>query len=129
MSPFLAAISALNRSGVRYVVVDGFAAVMHGVNRVTADIEIVLELDPDQSHRAIEALLAAGLSSRLPVDPLLFADVTTSEKWIRENRMLVLTMIDPAGRGVSVDVFVQSPVDFEGLVNRSSSATVQGVPV
>lgn len=126
MNPLLVPIDALNRAGVRYVVVGGFAAVMLGVNRVTADIDIVLDLDPAQVRRAIEALLAVGLSSRLPVDPRLFADPATRDKWIREKHMLVFTMIDAAGRGVSVNLFVESPVDFENLFARSSGASVQG---
>lgn len=35
---FLGLFSALNRDGVRYVLVGGLAAVLHGVDRITADV-------------------------------------------------------------------------------------------
>lgn len=40
-------ISALNDSRVDYVIVGGIAVVLHGVDRLTADLDLVVDLQPD----------------------------------------------------------------------------------
>jgi hypothetical protein len=40
-------ISALNDTGVDYVIVGGIAVVLHGVDRLTADLDLVMDLEPD----------------------------------------------------------------------------------
>lgn len=43
MAPFERVFRALTDAGVRHVVVGGFAAVLHGHARLTADIDLVLD--------------------------------------------------------------------------------------
>ncbi len=47
---------ALNRARVRYVVVGGVAVVLHGYPRLTADLDLVVDLAPEQAAAAIDAL-------------------------------------------------------------------------
>ena len=119
MNPFLLAVDALNRHHVRYVIVGGFAAVMHGADRATRDLDIFVDLTPSEARKAIEALLSIGLESRAPVDPYDFADPIQRQKWIEEKKALVFTMIDPKNPIFAVDLFVEPPMDAEELFNRS----------
>ncbi len=64
----------LNATGVRYVCVGGIAMVLHGVDRLTADLDLVIELTPESSLKAIEALLTAGYRAKIPTDPRDFAE-------------------------------------------------------
>ena len=43
VNPFEPVFRALNDAGVRYVIVGGFATVLHGHPRLTADIDLVLD--------------------------------------------------------------------------------------
>ena len=72
---FLSLFSALNRSGVRYVLVGGLAAVFHGVDRITADVDLAIDLAPACAADCIRALndmtcpvLAVDLPSGLAAD-------------------------------------------------------------
>ena len=49
--------SELNRLGARYVVVGGFAIIFHGFQRLTNDIDLLVETTPENEARVIEALL------------------------------------------------------------------------
>ncbi len=40
-------LSALERAHARYVVVGGFAVILHGHLRATADLDLVIELSPE----------------------------------------------------------------------------------
>jgi len=75
----------LNATGVRYVCVGGIAVVLHGVDRLTADLDQVVELTPESSLKAIEALLAAGFRAKIPADPWSFADSKTPANGSRKS--------------------------------------------
>ena len=111
--------TTLEARGVRYVVAGGVAAVLHGHVRLTADIDLVVDLAPDESRRAIEALTALGLKPWAPLDPLGFCDPTVRAGWVQERGMLVFTLVHPKHPLRIVDLFVESPIDFESLWSRA----------
>lgn len=58
-------LAALDRHGVRYVVIGGLAAILHGAPHVTTDVDIV----PEEAFRNLEHLSAAlrELNARIRV--------------------------------------------------------------
>ena len=129
MNQFARILDALNRADVRYVIVGGFAALLHGNNRSTADLDLVIDLSPPESAKAIAALQSIGMRPRLPVDASLFADPVQREAWYREKNMLVFTMVDPANPAPVVDLFVREPIAFHSLLRDAVSVTLQGIQV
>lgn len=105
----------LNSRDVRYVVAGGVATVLHGYARLTADVDIIVELEAGNAKKAIEALVALGLQPRVPVDPLDFADEAKRTEWITSKGMMVFTMQSLSGVPLAVDLFVEVPGDFEAL--------------
>ena len=63
MSLFEPIFDALNRARVRYVVVGGFATVLHGHARLTADIDLVIDLSPAEVRKALDTPCARSTSS------------------------------------------------------------------
>lgn len=114
MSQFEEVFEALNATGVHYVVVGGLAVNLHGYQRFTQDIDLVVDLEPSQTVRALEALAALGYRPQLPVGLSDFADAAIRERWIRERQMIVFQMYD-AQRRVTVDVFARYPLPFDEL--------------
>ena len=109
----------LNENGVRYVVAGGVAVVLHGYPRMTADIDLVVDLDPDAARLAIRTLTKMGLLPRVPVEPEAFADPEQRGRWIAERGMTVFNLCDPNDPLLSVDLFVEPPIPFEDLWRRS----------
>ena len=120
---------ALDASGTRYVVVGGVATVLHGYARLTADIDLILDLERDAAARAMRALVALGFRPRVPVDAEDFADEGIRERWIRDKGMQVFSLFKPDDPLLSVDVFAEHPVDFEGLYARAEVCDIEAVPV
>jgi predicted nucleotidyltransferase len=111
-------LGALNDAGVRYLVVGGVAVVLHGHLRTTADLDLVVQLQPDNARRAIEALSRLGFRPRAPVDAAGFADPATRQAWIREKHVTVFSFWSAAHPDLEVDLFVAEPFDFEAVHRR-----------
>lgn len=112
LAAFEAIAGALNRAGVRYLVADGVAVNAHGYLRLTQDVDLVVQLDRGNILAAFAALGALGYRALVPVTGEQFADRAQREQWIRDKGMQVLNFQSGRYRGVSVDVFVAEPFDF-----------------
>lgn len=117
-------LQALNAASVRYVVVGGLATVLHGSPRLTADIDLVIDLAPAEARRAVEVLVRLGFRARAPVDPFDFADPAIRAGWIRDKGMRVFSLWDPAQPMREVDLFVEHPIPFEELWRRAETITL-----
>lgn len=119
MSQFLPIFGLLNDAGVRYVVVGGIATILHGYVRATSDIDLIIDLHPEEAERAIRALMAQGFQPRAPVDALQFADPVQRDQWLKDKGMQVFSMTRPDHPGLSVDLFARHPIPFEDLWSRA----------
>ncbi len=125
MNPISDVLLVLSRTGIRYVVVGGVAAVMQGVERVTYDLDLVIELTPDSCNKAIDALLEIGYRAKIPADPHGFSDERIRDSWVREKNMMVLSFWDANQRRAEVDIFVRYPLDFENLLSQSIKVSIE----
>jgi len=53
---FVEFLEALNRRGVRYLIVGGYAVAFHGYPRATKDLDLWLEASPENARRALDAI-------------------------------------------------------------------------
>ena len=123
---------ALNRAEVRYFVVGGLAVAAHGYGRLTADIDLVIGLEPANITKGLRALESAGYRMAVPVTPEDFADPVQRERWRTEKGMLVLKLWSAEHRHTPVDVFVYEPFDVEQECRKASRVTLEAdldVPV
>ena len=65
--PYVSLLRALADAGVEFAVAGGFAVVLHGVPRMTFDLDIVVDLGADNLSRLVAALRSEGFRPRLPV--------------------------------------------------------------
>ena len=110
----------LNEAGVHYLVVGGLAVVAHGYVRLTADVDLVLDMETENLERAVSALSALRYRPRAPVP---FADFTNPERrreWTRDKGLRVFSLHSPDHPATEIDLFVESPFDF-------ASARARGV--
>jgi hypothetical protein len=112
-------IEALDVAGVRAVVVGGVAVVLHGHLRMTADLDLVIDLDHDNVICALDVLGGLGLRPRLPVPAEQFADAAVRERWITTQHLTVFSLHDPADPLREVDLFAEPPVPFDDLWRSS----------
>jgi predicted nucleotidyltransferase len=104
---------ALNEQGVRFLVVGGLAVAAYGHLRYTADVDIVIQLEPHNVRDAFKALGKAGYRPSVPITAEQFADHALRDRLIAEKGMVVLNFWGERFRDTPVDVFVSEPFDFD----------------
>lgn len=82
---------------MRYLIVDGVAAVLHGHLRTTADLDLWVELTEDNLTRALECFRKLGFRPRAPV---------------------VFSLWRP-GNPLELHIFVRDPFDFADASRRA----------
>jgi predicted nucleotidyltransferase len=106
----------LNKHGVKYLVVGGYAVIYHGYNRTTGDLDIWVE----QSKESFGLLMNAFLEFGLPVSAI-------SEKEFLMNKMDVYTFGVPP---VCIEIITAvKGIQFEESFANASKVDFDGVQV
>ncbi len=113
-----AVIVALNGAEVRYLVVGGLAVNAHGYLRSTADVDLLIQLEPQNIVAAFQALTPLGYKPLVPVTAADFADPAKRNAWITEKEMKVLKLHSDAHRETPIDIFVSDPLGFDDAARR-----------
>ncbi|BCM91188.1 hypothetical protein IAD21_03052 [Abditibacteriota bacterium] len=106
-------IRQFNEAGVRYLIVGGFAVVAHGYTRLTMDLDLVLDLAPENVFKALQILKNEGYSPTIPVPLEHFSDAEIREDWVENRNMVAFPLWSEQHRMTSIDLFVREPFDFE----------------
>lgn len=113
VASFESIVRALNEAGIRYLIAGGLAVNVHGYLRFTNDIDVVIQLIPDNINRAFSALAALDYKPVVPVTAEQFADQAMREGWIRDKGMQVLQLWSDHHRETPIDLFVYEPFPFD----------------
>lgn len=120
-------VSALNVADVRYIVVGGLAVNAHGYLRFTNDLDLVLQLVPDNVRRALAAFASLGYQPAIPVAAADFADPHKRKNWIREKGMQVLQLWSEVHLETPIDLFVEEPFPFDAEYQNALVKNLHGV--
>jgi hypothetical protein len=113
LASFEAIARALAGASVRYLVAGGLAVNAHGFLRYTKDVDLVVQLGPDNLRRALGALVKLGYRPTIPVPIEQFCDPAIRESWVREKGMQVFQLWSEAHLETPIDVFVTEPFAFD----------------
>jgi hypothetical protein len=78
--------ASLENNKVKYVVIGGIAAVLHGVPRATFDLDILIEATPANAQKLLDAFLEAGLGTAALITP---EELLTNEITIFQDRVRI----------------------------------------
>lgn len=117
--------AAFQAHEVRYLVVGAFAMNLHGAPRMTADLDIVVDLGRDNLPRLLAALESAGYRPRLPVPATDLLDEQKRAAWITDKHLVAFTFLNPKIPYQEVDILLRSPVPFEEA-DRAKRVIVSG---
>ena len=106
-------LRALQDADVRFLVVGAVAMNLHGVPRMTADLDLLADLSPPNLSGLIRALEELGYKPRLPVPAEALLDAEQRREWVAQRNLRAFTFIHPLRPLQEVDLLLESPVSFE----------------
>ena len=86
---------ALNEESVEYLVGGGIAVNLYGIERATADIDIILNLETENTLKFANVAKNLSLQPRIPVTLDDFLDASTRKAWADSKDMVVLAFMMP----------------------------------
>lgn len=105
--------------GLKYAVIGGVAVNLHGYNRVTGDLDIVLLLTDEEISKFIKIVKQLGLVPRLPVKLEDFANKAKRMEWITEKNMKVFSVYHPEFPLEHIDVLIDGEDKIGALIKNS----------
>ena len=121
--------SALALHKVDYLLIGGLAVSLHGVERATMDVDITVAMNPDNLSALIEAAKELRLSPVLPVPLESLRDPELMRQWHTERHLEAFALRTPDLAGVTVDVLLFPPVEFDGMASRADVFKVANTPI
>lgn len=112
---FIGLFAVLAGARIRFVIVGGLALVLQGFDRLTADVDIVIDLSAESVRDAVRALTQAGYRPLAPVDPIALADPEQRQQWQTTRNMRVFSFWDSSNARPTVDVMLEPMIPFEDL--------------
>ena len=112
---------SLNRAGVGYLVVGGYAVSMHGAVRGTLDVDIALRWTRKNLEKMEVALNSIGLVSRLPLTARDLFDFRV--EYIRNRNLIAWNFVNPDDISEQLDVIINYDATGKKAVNRKLTET------
>lgn len=120
---------AFYQEKVKYLVVGGLAVNLHGVPRVTYDIDIIIPTDRDNILKLNRTLRGLGYIPRLPVNPDEMADEKTLKDWIENRNMKAFSFYHKKENNKVVDIVLEHPLDFTQAFQRGAIKKVGDIEI
>ncbi|MFH1362433.1 MAG: DUF6036 family nucleotidyltransferase [bacterium] len=119
----------LEKEGVQYLLIGGTAVILHGVPRTTADVDLMLNMERNNLLKMVKAMKKLGYQPKVPVNPEELADADKRKQWQEEKNMIVFSFVHPDDPFMTIDVMLNSPLDFQESFNRRKVVIKWGATV
>lgn len=129
MEIFRELFAVLNKSGVEYLVCGGVAVNLYGIERATADVDLAVRLDDDNIGRFVAAAQELGLKPRVPVRLEELTEPEKRDQWRNERGMIVFSLYDEKKPFFLLDVFIETPFDFQTAYHRRKEVMLGDVAI
>jgi hypothetical protein len=122
-APYVELFAALHSARVRYAVVGGLAVVLHGVPRMTFDLDLAADPETANMLALVDTLSVAGYRARVPEPLERLADPTA------RTDMIAFNVQHPVRQLEDVDILLLDDGEWRAIASSVAPKTLGGVPV
>lgn len=126
---YLNLFKALKTHDINYLLVGGLAMNLHGVPRMTMDVDLVIALDASNIAKLANCAKELGLYPNVPVNLEDLADAAKREALFAEIHLIALSLISNTPAIPTVDIVIHHPLDFQQAFTRAMQRDISGTPV
>ncbi|OIO03439.1 MAG: hypothetical protein AUJ51_04205 [Elusimicrobia bacterium CG1_02_56_21] len=129
MLDYLGIFSELNKSKISYVVVGGIAVNLHGIPRMTYDVDLLLDLSDKNLAKFLKLARKWGFKPRAPVGIMELAQKEKREDWIKNKHMKAFCLVNPDWAISEIDILIDSPVDYGKAAKNAKRIKLKNTPI
>lgn len=107
----------------------GIAVNLYGIQRATADMDLVIKMDRENISKFISFSKKAGLKPKNPVKLEDFANEQKRRAWQEDKGMIVFSLYDSRNSYFLIDVFLEEPFDFDKVYKKRKIVKFDKIPV
>ena len=122
-------LRALARAKVDFIVGGGVACVLHGVERVTMDVDLALHMTPENWGRFLGIMRELHLTPRVPIQPETLLDPAVVRSIIEEKHALVFSFLDINRPIRHVDIFLRPDLSYDSLLPDTETIALEDISV
>jgi len=111
-------LEKLNYNEVKYLIVGGLAVNLHGVPRFTKDLDIIIEMTPQNIKRFIEVIKELRYIPKVPVKLEQFISPGNRKKWQKEKHMKAFNLICLDKPYEEIDIVINTPIKFKTVYQK-----------
>ena len=114
-NPYFDLLLDFDGSNIKYLIVGGYAAILYGANRMTSDMDIIVDLETDNLKMSLSVL---GKNHFFLSHPYIKENELTPEnilQWKKEKNMKALRFENKLHPFLMVDIILDLPEDFDFL--------------
>lgn len=100
---------------VRYVICGGLAVNLHGIPRMTADIDLILDLTKENLNTFNTCVDELKYKIAIPFNLTEAADETNRKKLKEEKNLVAISYYNYDSSFMALDVLIDFPIPFEKL--------------
>lgn len=126
---YLDLFGALERHRVRYLLVGGLAMNLHGVPRMTMDVDLMLALDAENLHEFADVARELDLKPALPVSLADLCDEAKRKEWVERRNMIAFSLQGREKFVPAVDILIGVSLPFDQAYSRREVRDLGGIPV
>jgi hypothetical protein len=122
-------IKALNKHKVKFAVAGGVAVVLYGYERLTLDLDLIVELKKKNLERFFDTVYNLGYRPKVPVTKEEFINRRKHQEWIKKKRMVVFSFFHLKDYLKLIDVFITEPIKFFEIKRKIVKMNLKGLIV
>ncbi|MBI4656343.1 MAG: hypothetical protein HY746_06305 [Elusimicrobia bacterium] len=129
MLDYIDIFSKFNEADIKYIVVGGIAVNLHGIPRMTYDIDLLLDMEDENLKKFLCLAKEWGFSPKVPVDIMDFAKTEKREDWIKNKHMKAFCLVNPQWALSEIDVVVNTPVDYQTSRKKAKIIPLRNISI
>ena len=126
---YLDLFTSLNKHNINYLLIGGLAMNLHGVPRMTMDVDLVIALDANNIAKLANCASELGLYPNVPVKLEELADGEKRDALFTEKHLIALSLISNMPAMPTVDIVIHHPLDFKLAFNKKVVRDIAGTPI
>jgi len=109
---------------VKFIVCGGVAVVLHGVERMTMDLDLSIDMTRENLERFLTVIQQNNMQPRAPLPGEAIMDPEILDRIVREKNATVFTFVDADRPYKQIDVFITSDKTYEAVVGQSEEVRI-----